>query len=162
MGGNIMERKMSGRLKVAFLCHLLALLLLAIFGLIYLVRSEFMPYHAVAVGQNWSELDPSFQILILALMRAAGGGLLATPCAIGILLFKPFRQGIRWTYWAIPVIGLISSLSSLYATVYVARNTPAAPPWIAAALGALLLVIGFILSWVPEAKENTKETNGTV
>ena len=157
-----MESRMSGRLKVAFLCYLLALSLLTIFGLIYLFRSEFMPYHAVAVGQSWSELDPSFQILILALMRAVGGGLLATACAIGILLFKPFRQGIRWTYWAIPVIGLIASFSSLYATIYVARNTPASPPWIAAALGALVLVIGFILSLVPEVKENAKETSETV
>lgn len=157
-----MKSRMSGRLKVAFLCYLLTLPLLIIFGLIYLFRPEFMPYHAVAVGQRWSEIDPAFQILILALMRVAGGGFLATACAIGILLFKPFRQGIRWTYWAIPVIGLISSLSSLYATVYVAWHTPASPPWIAAALGTLLVVIGFVLSFVPEVKENTEEKSQRV
>jgi hypothetical protein len=147
-----MKSRMSGRIKIAFLCYLLTLPLLIIFGLIYLFRPEFMPYHAVAVGQSWSELDASFQILILAMMRVVGGGFLATACAIGILLFKPFRQGIRWTYWATPVIGLISGLSSLYATIYVARNTPASPPWMAAALGVILLVVGVIFSVMPEAK----------
>ncbi len=154
-----MKNRMSGRLKVAFLCYLLTLPLLIIIGLIYLFRPEFMPYHAVAVGQSWSELDPAFQILFLAFMRVVGGSFLATACAIGILLFKPFRQGIRWTYWAIPAIGLISSLSSLYATVHVAMNTPASPPWMAAALGALLLMIGFILSVLPEVKKNPEETS---
>jgi hypothetical protein len=157
-----MKGKMIGRLKVAFLCYLLALPFPLIFGLIYLFRSEFMPYHAVAVGQSWSEVDPAFQILILALMRATGGGLLVTACAIGALLFKPFRQGIRWAYWAIPVIGLISSLSSLYATVYVARSTPASPPWKAAALVTILLVIGFILSVIPKAKEHPEEMSESV
>jgi len=154
-----MKNRMSGRLKVAFFCYLLAVLILIIFGLIYLIRKEFMPYHAAAVGKNWSELDPAFQVLFLASMRIVGGCFLATACAIGILLFKPFRQGMRWTYWAIPIIGLISSLSLLYATIYVARNTPASPPWIGAALGTLLIVIGFILSLVPEVKKSIEETS---
>ena len=63
---------MSRNLKWAFGCHALALLLLAVFSLIYLFRSEFMPYHAAAVEQVWREIDPAFQVLILALMRAAG------------------------------------------------------------------------------------------
>ena len=157
-----MKSRMSGRQKVTFLCYLLAVSLLIVFGLMYLFRSEFMPYHAVALGASWSELDPAFQILLLALMRVVGGGFLATACAMGILLLKPFRQGIRWAYWAIPAIGLVASFASLYATIYVTRNTPASPPWIAAALGALLLVMGLILSLVPEAKERTKETSETV
>ena len=145
-----MKSKMSGRLKVAFLCYLLALLILITFGLIYLFRQEFMPYHEVIVGKSWSELEPALQILFLASMRIVGGCFLALACAIGILLYKPFRQGMRWAYWAIPVISLIASLSMLFATIYVARNTQASPPWIGAALGILLVVTGFILSLVPE------------
>nr|VFK39111.1 MAG: hypothetical protein BECKSD772F_GA0070984_103326 [Candidatus Kentron sp. SD]VFK44654.1 MAG: hypothetical protein BECKSD772E_GA0070983_104123 [Candidatus Kentron sp. SD]VFK46261.1 MAG: hypothetical protein BECKSD772F_GA0070984_12881 [Candidatus Kentron sp. SD] len=143
---------MRGKLKVAFSCYLLTLPLLMAFGLMYLFRPEFMPYHAVAVGRNWSEVDPGFQILILDLMKVAGGGLLATACAMGILLFKPFRQGARWTYWAIPAIGWTLCLPLLYATVHVARNTPASPPWMAIVLGILLLVAGFLFSMIPEAK----------
>lgn len=143
---------MSWNLKITFSCYLLGLILLTVLALTYLFRSEFMPYHAVAVGRSWAEIDSSFQILISALMKVTGGGWLATAFAVGILLFIPFRKGMRWAYWAIPVIGLSTSLTSLYATIYVARNTPASPPWMAAALGTILLVIGFFFSVIPEAK----------
>ena len=108
-----------------------------------------MPYHAVAVGQSWAEVDPAFQVLILALMKVTGGGWLATALAVGILLSIPFAKGARWCYWAIPIIGLPTSLSSLYVTTYVAHNTPASPPSIVPALGTILLIVGFILSMLP-------------
>ena len=139
---------------VAFCCHLLAALSLLIFALVYLFRSEFMPYHAVAVGQNWAEVDPAFQVLTLALMKVAGGGWLATALAVIILLLIPFRKGARWADWAIPVIGLPASVSSLYVTLYVAHHTPASPPWIAAALGTMLLIVGFICSILPTSKKS--------
>ena len=85
---------MNWRLKLSFFCYMFSLILAVTFSLIYLFRPEFMPYHADAVGQSWSEVDPAFQILILALMRVTGGGMLAMSCAIGILLLKVFRQGI--------------------------------------------------------------------
>ena len=94
---------MSKRMKVAFCCHLLVVLYLTL-GLIYLFRSEFMPYHAVAVGRSWSEVDSEIQILLLALIRALGGATFTAALSMGILLFIPFRQGIRWARWAIPVL----------------------------------------------------------
>jgi hypothetical protein len=154
-----MQSNLRGRQKLAFVCYLLQLPPLFAFGVIYLTRSTFMPYHAIAVGQSWVEVDPAFQILILALMRVAGGGFLAAAGAMAILLFKPFRQGRWWAYWAIPVIGLFSNLSSLYATAYVTWNTPASPPWIAAGLGVLLLCIGFILSWPSMVKEKREKSD---
>ena len=116
-----------------------------------------MPYHASAVEQNWTEVNPAFQILILALMKAVGGGWLSASIAIIILLFKPFKQGIRWTYWAIPAIGLPPMLVNLYVAINVALNTPGSPPWALAALGIILLLVGFILSIIPEAKVNSTE-----
>ena len=148
---------MNWKLKVAFSCHLLALILLFAFGLIYLLRSEFMPYHAVAVGKSWTEVDPAFQILILALMKVTGGGFLASAFAIGIFLFKALRKRQRWSFWAIPVTGLIASLSSLYVTINVAVNTPASPPWIAAAMGTILLTVGFVFSIFSDAKTIQEE-----
>jgi hypothetical protein len=137
---------MNWKLKVSFYCYLIASMVLITIGLIYLVQSEFMSYHAVAVGKNWSEVDPSFQILILALMKVTGGGFLASGFAIVIILFKAFKNKQPWAFWAIPVIGLITAISSLYATITVAQNTPASPPWIAAAVGLVLIASGFIFS----------------
>ncbi len=152
---------MSIRMKVGFWCHLLAMLLLGIIGLVYLFRSQFMPYHAIAVGKTWTEIDPAFQILLLALIRVVGGACIATALAMGIVLFIPFRQGMRWARWAIPAIGLVALLPALYATLSVTLNTPASPPWKGVVLIIVLLVAGFVLSLEPEKKtEHIVERSG--
>lgn len=143
---------MTKRLILASACYLLAALLAGSFGLIYVVRPQFMPYHAAAVGRDWTALEPSFQILVLALMKVAGGGWLAAATAIIILLGGPFRRGESWARLAIPAVGLLVSVSSLYATLLVRRNTPASPPWLFAAGATALLLAGLGLSLaVPKA-----------
>jgi len=137
---------MSKRMKVAFWCHLIALLLIALVGVVYLVRGQFMPYHAVALGKTWADLDRALQVLLLALMKSFGGAALATAVAMVILLSIPFRQGLYWARWAIPVVGLVGTLPSLCVTVWVARNTPATPPWMGVLIVMALLVAGFVLS----------------
>ncbi len=137
---------MNTRMKIAFGCHLLATLIVAAFGATYLFRPEFMPYHSSAVGMPWADIGPSFQVLILALMRALGGTCLAVVILELILLFVPFRQGVVWARWAIPAGGLVLSAGALYAMFYVGLNTPATPPWIAPVVGAALLVTGLLFS----------------
>jgi hypothetical protein len=137
---------MSRRMKIAFGCYLAVHLLFATFAAIYLLRPQFMPYHAVAVGMRWEEVGRPFQILILGLMRVLGGSLLAAAFVGALLLFWPFRQGASWARWAIPAHGLIVASSSLYGTLYVELNTPAKSPWVAAAAAVVLLVSGAVLS----------------
>ena len=137
---------MSKRLKVAFWCHLIALLLIASIGVIYLFRAEFMPYHAVALGRDWAGLDRALQVLLLALMKAVGGGALAIAVAMVILLLIPFRQGPYWARWTIPAVGLVWVLPNLYGSVRVALNTPGSPPWRYALIVMALLIAGFLLS----------------
>ena len=150
-----MGSRMNLRLKVSFCCYMLILLQAITFSLIYLFRSEFMPFHASLVEQNWSEVDPAFQILILALMKAAGGGWLSISIAVSILLFKPFRQSKRWAYWAIPAVGLPPMLIILYLQISVAQKTPSSPPWVLSVTGIILLLVGFFLSIVPKTKVNS-------
>lgn len=73
-------------MNIASVCYFLAAILLAAFGGVYLFRSEFMPYHADALGMDWNSVDRTVQVLILALMRVAGGGWLAVSLAIAILI----------------------------------------------------------------------------
>ena len=145
-----MKNGMSIRMKAAFWCYLLALLPIGIFGTIYLLRSEFMPYHAIAVGKTWVEVDPSLQILLLALIRVVGGTWIATALAMGIILFIPFKQGMRWARWAIAAIGLVAESASLFVTLTVTLNTPATPPWKGALIIIVLLIVGLFLSLYPE------------
>jgi hypothetical protein len=137
---------MSTRMRIAFWCYLLATLTLTAFGIVYLVNPEFMPYHSVAVGMPWAAVAPSFQMLILALMRAVGGACLALAALQWTLLLIPFRQGAAWATWAIAVSGLVMCAGTLYAMMLVAQHTPATPPWIAPAAGLVLLVVGLVLS----------------
>lgn len=125
---------MNTRTKIAFVLFALAYLVSAVFGLMYSTRSEFMPYHALAIGTEWSALPTSYQVLFLALLRVGGGGMLATATAGAFLLIIPFRAQVAWSRWALlAVIGITSALT-LYATLTVDQLTPADPPWIAPAL----------------------------
>lgn len=137
---------MNTRMKAAFGCHLLATVILAAFGITYLLKTEFMPYHSVAVGMAWIDVSPSFQVLILALMKVIGSACLAVVVLELILLFVPFRRGVVWSRWAIPAGGLVICAGTLYGMLYVEFNTSATPPWIAPVVAALLLVAGLLLS----------------
>jgi hypothetical protein len=145
---------MSTRTKLAIGCYGAAYLLFAAFAVIYLLRPQFMPYHAVAVGMPWEEVGRPFQVLILGLMRVVGGGLLAAAFAGALLLIWPFRQGASWARWAIPAHGLIVACSSLWGTLYVQLNTPARSPWLAAVISIVLLVVGWALSPHPIAADS--------
>lgn len=132
--------------NVALGCYLIATLALAAFGVLYVVRSEFMPYHATAVGMEWENVDPAFQVLILALMKSFGGTALALVAIQIAVLVTAFRRGELWAKLVVPVASLIQGLTSLYVTLYVREYTPAEPPWIISVVGILLVVAGFVLS----------------
>jgi hypothetical protein len=147
---------MSLYMWIAFGCHLIATLGIGVFGLFYIFKRQFMSYHAAALGMNWAAVkvvNPKFQFLILALMKAVGGAALAVFVLEVILLFVPFWQGAIWARVAIPVGGIVASSGGLYATVYLlckARPVPPSwtkkPPWFAAVLCIALFAAGLVLS----------------
>lgn len=61
------------RLMAAFLYAGTAIVSLVL-GAIYLFRASFMPYHAVAFGKDWRELDHATQTLLKGLMEVAAAG----------------------------------------------------------------------------------------
>jgi len=137
---------MSTRLKIAFWCYLVSLLGPIAFGLMYLLRPEFMPYHAGAVVMSWAEVPRAFQVLILGLMRAAAGAWLALALALGVLLAFPVRPGVAWARWAVPAAGLVNSAVALYATLYIQFNTHAETPWKVVTGIMVLNIAGLLLS----------------
>ena len=137
---------MTVPLIAAFVCYSLVALFLIIFGAIYLTRPTLMPYHLDAIGRSWPDLDAPMQTLFLALMRVAGTGYLTTALSMLILLLIPFRAGETWAKYAIPAVGLVQLLPSLYVTMYVRKHTPGSPPVEMNLLGVGLLVLGFIVS----------------
>lgn len=84
---------MTIRGKAAAVSSSIVALISVVLGSIYLFSSQFMPYHADALGTAWAALEPAEQTRILALMRVAGGGWVAVGIAPAVLVAVPFRQG---------------------------------------------------------------------
>ena len=132
-------------LLISSICYGIVALISFVFGVIYLTRPQFMPYHSLALGKPWSEVEPNIQILILALMRVAGAGFVATAIAVTILL-RPFKAGEQWAIYGIFSICACTSLGSSYATFLVQNKTPGNPPF-KLSLGTIILTVaGFLCS----------------
>ncbi|MBN2004692.1 MAG: hypothetical protein JXA21_15150 [Anaerolineae bacterium] len=142
---------MNTRTKVAFALFGLAYLTAAVFGLMYATRGEFMPYHAEAISTKWSDLPASYQVLFLALLKVAGGGMLAVAAAGAFLLIIPFRQQLEWSRWALLAVIVITSAITLYATLTVDLQTPANPPTLAPILTIALGAVAAALTKFEEA-----------
>lgn len=148
---------MKIRIKFALICYQLAFLLLFIFGVRYVTAHEFMPYHAHALGTDWSALPPAYRVLFLALLKVAGGGMVTTGIAGTWLIWVPFRQSANWARWALCIIGLSVGVPTLYATATVALYTPASPPWMVPASGIGLILAGFLLSYKLQPRERSRD-----
>lgn len=124
-----------------------------VLGALYLFSPTFMPYHAVAVGAEWSAVPPEYRVLIGALLDVAGGGWLALALALFALIAFPIRRRERWARYTAPLLILAFNIPALWATLSVFRHTPATPPWYAVAGTCALALLAFAIDrpWHPSA-----------
>jgi hypothetical protein len=132
----------------AFICYLVAAIGSIGFGLVYLARSTFMPYHRDAISTPWEKLEKPYQALFLGLIKVAGGGFMVSGLSVVFMASFPFRAGEEWARFAIPIVGLSMAFPALFATVHVRRHTPASPPVATTLITIALLLVGFALSMV--------------
>lgn len=137
---------MSTRYKFAFALYFINAVCMLGVGFVYQFSGRFMPYHSDVIQTKWSELTDNQQILYLGMMRTEAAGFLASSLAIFLLLLIPFRQGQRWSSYAICAIGVVEYLPSALATYKVSILTTANPPWVVLFAGIVLLLIAFVLS----------------
>jgi len=116
------------------------------FGIIYLTRSSFMPYHGAALAIEWNEVEQNTRYLILGLMRAVGGGFIVSATAIIFLQYKFSADKLKWIPSLILIIGIIIESTTIYATLIIRLNTPGNPPVSIAIVGLILLTAGYILN----------------
>jgi hypothetical protein len=100
-----------------------------------------MCYHADARKEGRRSAYSSSH---LALLKIAGGAWLSLLALEYCSLNRSDK--VNEGTLSNPCVGLVASLSSLYAAIYVRQNTPARPPLMVMTAGALLLVAGFLLS----------------
>jgi hypothetical protein len=119
---------------------------LLLFGLIYLLRPQFMPYHKMAVQKDWNEFVPEVQSLILALMRTVAGGFISV-ATVGIILQLEFNKSQNHRIaLTILIAGVLMELSILYATLLVRIKTKGRPPTLLSFIGFLMLLTGFFFN----------------
>lgn len=138
---------MDGFTWTAFACYLLGAVGAAIFGLMYMARQEFMPYHGQAIGKTWAELDDRLKTLLLALIRSIG--VLSTALGISTIaiLFFAFISRELWSYYTIPLVELIGWGAFLGIPLVIKKKTGAKTPYMVGFVGIVLVVIGFVLSF---------------
>ncbi len=119
---------MSIKIQIAFWLYLAIVVPLAGWGVRFLLRDEFLPYHSVAVGMPWAEVPSNFQLLIMALIKLVGGLWVAFAFAMVAILLVPFRQGAPWALWAVPVLLLVQLGGTANAMRQVILKTSAKPP----------------------------------
>lgn len=139
---------------LATICHAIGLMPMYIGGALYSTRSEYMPYHAIATGRSWDSLEPGLQTLYLATINGAGNLILSLAFALTLILAIPFQQGQRWSFWALPLIGVSAMVGGMLPAISVDLNTPADPPW-----QVFLVVITFFILGLFLSLKSTKKSN---
>ena len=137
---------MSALAIAAFICHLAAYLMAVAFALRYLATQRFMPYHRAAIGHDWERLAHGMRVAIVGMLKIVGGGMLAAAAGGLLIVLIPLRAGEAWALYGAPLPGLCLGLPTLYATLYIRRETGAPTPVAPAIAFLLLLVAGFLLS----------------
>lgn len=135
--------------KSATIIYALALIPMYIGGIVYASLNQFMPYHAVAVGHEWQELETGTQMLILAALNGAGGLIFMVAIAMTALLLIPYKRRERWALYALPLLGISTMLIGLRSALLVDMNTPANPPWFVFIIVIALLCVAALLSFTP-------------
>ena len=124
----------------AIVLYLLHSAVLAAFGTRYLTGQP-MPYHVAAMGRA---LEPGARAVVQALMRVAGGGMLAAGVA-GAGLAVGVPRGLAWAC-VVPVPYLLVGGAAWWAAWGVRRRTGARTPVGLCALSAAAALAAWGLS----------------
>jgi hypothetical protein len=132
--------------KIGFISYYLAVILIILFGGLYMFKPSFMPYHSEIVQLDWDELTPVMQKLIRALMIAVGGVTIGVGIILGMLTFKYRKLQERWIALYITISGILASLLISVAPIYVVIVSDAFPPLYFPVVIIALLIAGNVLT----------------
>ena len=133
-------------LDLALAPLLIAAFAITLFGVRYMRRQAFLPYHGAVAGKSWSELDPGIQAVILGMLKIIGGGFITLGVSLLWLCFA-LHEGVRWAPWAILTISGVALVPMLYVALALRSfqadaETPVMPTVVLMAL----IVVGVGLS----------------
>src|SRR3954465_6439790 len=133
-------------LTLALAAVLLVALAGIVFGVRYMRREAFLPYHAAVAGTSWAELDPGVQVVILAMLKIIGAGFATLGVTLLWLSFALY-EGARWAPWAILTTSATALGPMLHVALKLRAFRPDAQTPVRPTLSMIILVVlGFGLS----------------
>jgi hypothetical protein len=133
--------------NIILVSHVINIFFIFLIGVAYLGKKTCMPYHIQALGMSWQDIPSNTRLIIMALMKVAGSGFIATSIATACLLINYLSYG---TYGLLVVVFVVECLVWLFSTLItfkVARTTGASTPWLFCAIILFLTVVTLILSF---------------
>ncbi|EIG56509.1 hypothetical protein Bra1253DRAFT_01128 [Bradyrhizobium sp. WSM1253] len=117
-----------------------------LFGVRYMRREAYLPYHAIVVGKPFNELDSGVQAIILGMLKIIGSGFATLGITLLWLCFALYT-GERWAPWAILTVSAVALIPMLYVAITLRTFRPGAPtPVRPTCVMMILIVIGVGLS----------------
>lgn len=132
--------------KIGFISYYLTVILIILFGGLYMFKPSFMPYHAEIVHLNWNQIPDTEHILIRALMIAVGGVTISVGIILGLFIYKFQKTGIQWVNNFVMISGIIASILISIAPIYVVIKSDSVPPLYFPVIIIALLITGNILT----------------
>jgi hypothetical protein len=133
-------------LNLALAAVVLVALAGIVFGVRYMRREAFLPYHAAVAGQSWTEIDAGLQVVIRGMLKIIGGGFVTFGVTLLWLSFALY-EGARWAPWAILTISAAALGPMLYVAMRFRAFRPEAQTPVRPTLAMIvLIVVGFGLS----------------
>jgi hypothetical protein len=127
-------------LNLALAAVLLVALAGIVFGIRYMRRQAFLPYHAAVAGKSWAELDPRVQIIIRGMLKIIGSGFATLGVTLLWLCFA-LHEGARWAPWAILTISAVALGPMLYVAIKLRAFRPEAQTPVRPTLAMMVLIV---------------------
>jgi hypothetical protein len=111
-----------------------------LFGVRYMRREAYLPYHADVAGKSWNELDPGVQVIILGMLKIVGAGFATLGVTLLWLCFA-LHEGARWAPWAILTISAVELGPMLYVAMRLRAFRPDAQTPVRPTLAMMVLIV---------------------
>jgi hypothetical protein len=116
-------------------------------GINFITAAEYFSYHQQISGLDWSQVQPGLKLVYLAVFKVCGGAAITVSLSMFLMIIFPFiKYDDRWSFYAIPVCGLVFWSITLATTLYVYSTTGAATPWLASLSCVVTIIFAFIIS----------------
>ena len=132
--------------KIGFISYYVTVVLIVVFGGLYMFSPSFMPYHAEIVHLDWEQIPASEQVLVRALMIATGGVTISVGLILGMFIFKYQKIKEQWISNFVLISGILASLLISIAPLFVVIKSDSVPPLYFPVIIIGLLVLGNVLS----------------